>query len=196
MATNGHANGNGSARTGKKDPVLVVVQLSGGNDFMNTVIPFTEGVYYDQRPLVAVPEKNVLPFTDTLAFHPSAAALKELYDAGNVAIVQGIGYPNSSRSHFRAMDIWHTCEPEKVATEGWLGKAIRELDPAGDNVLTGVHIGRALPRALASPGVPVTSVSDLDNYGLMSGITDRAQRESALDIFRRIYTPAVGSGPV
>jgi uncharacterized protein (DUF1501 family) len=179
-----------------KAPVLVVLQLTGGNDFMNTVVPYTNGHYYDSRKTLVVREDEALPISDQLGYHPQAAELKELYDAGKVAIVQGIGYPNSSRSHFRAMDIWHTCEPEKVATEGWLGKAIRELDPAGDNVLTGVHIGRALPRALASPGVPVTSVSDLDNYGLMSGITDRAQRESALDIFRRIYTPAVGSGPV
>ena len=179
-----------------KAPVLVVLQLTGGNDFMNTVVPYTNEHYFDSRKTLVVREDEALPISDQLGYHPQAAELKELYDAGKVAIVQGIGYPNSSRSHFRAMDIWHTCEPEKVATEGWLGKAIRELDPAGDNVLTGVHIGRALPRALASPGVPVTSVSDLDNYGLMSGITDRAQRESALDIFRRIYTPAVGSGPV
>jgi uncharacterized protein (DUF1501 family) len=179
-----------------KAPVLVVLQLTGGNDFMNTVVPYTNEHYFDSRKTLVVREDEALPINDQLGYHPQAAELKELYDAGKVAVVQGIGYPNSSRSHFRAMDIWHTCEPERVGTEGWLGKAIRELDPAGENVLTGVHIGRALPRALASPGVPVTSVSDLDNYGLMSGITDRAQRESALDIFRRIYTPAVGSGPV
>ncbi len=92
-----------------KKPVLVVVQLSGGNDFMNTVIPFTSGVYYDNRPLVGIPEDKVIPFTETLAFHPSANALKKLYEQGKVAIIQGIGYENSSRSHFRAMDICHTC---------------------------------------------------------------------------------------
>src|SRR4051795_2416662 len=80
-----HANGNGLK---KKEPVLVVVQLSGGNDFLNTVIPFQNGNYYDARPLVHVPEGESLPFTDTLAFHP-AAALRDLYQAGDVAIVQG-----------------------------------------------------------------------------------------------------------
>src|SRR5882672_1679119 len=89
-----HANGNGL----KKEPVLVVVQLSGGNDFLNTVIPFQNGNYYDARPLVHVPEGQSLPFTDTLAFHPAAAALRDMYLAGDVAIVQGIGYQNSSRS--------------------------------------------------------------------------------------------------
>ena len=116
-------NGNGNGTNGKhKDPVLVVIQLSGGNDFMNTVIPYTEGVYYDVRPLVGMPEDKVLPITNTLAFHPNAGALKDLWNEGKVAIVQGIGYENSSRSHFRAMDIWHTCEPETIATEGWLAK--------------------------------------------------------------------------
>src|SRR4051812_43931338 len=166
MATNGHTNGHAK----KKEPVLVVVQLSGGNDFMNTVIPFTEGIYYDARPLVAVPEANVLPFTDTLAFHPSAAALRDLYNAGNVAIIQGIGYENSSRSHFRAMDIWHTCEPTKIATEGWLAKVVQEIDPEGSNPLTAISFGRGLPRALAAPGVTATSVDNLDNYGLLNTI--------------------------
>ena len=119
---------NGNGTNGKhKDPVLVVIQLSGGNDFMNTVIPYTEGVYYDVRPLVGMPEDKVIPITDTLAFHPNAGALKEIWDEGKVAIIQGIGYENSSRSHFRAMDIWHTCEPETIATEGWLaqGSSVR-----------------------------------------------------------------------
>lgn len=179
-----------------KEPVLVVLQMTGGNDFMNTIVPYTNGHYYDNRKHLVVREDEAIPIDDQLAYHPTAAPLKEMYDRGMVAVVQGIGYPNSSRSHFRAMDIWHTCEPEKVATEGWLGKAIRDLDPSGENPLTGVHIGRALPRAMAAPGVPVTSVSNLDNYGLLTGITDVEQRNAALSIFQRIYTPAVGSGMV
>ena len=95
----------------KKDPVLVVVQLSGGNDFLNTVIPFTNGIYYDVRSYVGHKEGESLPFTDELAFHPNAEPFREIYNQGKMAIVQGIGYENSSRSHFRAMDIWHTCEP-------------------------------------------------------------------------------------
>lgn len=179
-----------------KPPVLVVLQLSGGNDFMNTVVPYTNGHYYDNRKTLVVREDEALPIDDTLGLHPMAGTLKEMYDRGKVAVVQGVGYPNSSRSHFRAMDIWHTCEPEKVASEGWLGKAIRDLDPEGVNPLTAVHIGRALPRALSAPGVPVTSVSDLDNYGLLTGISDVDQRRAALEIFKRIYTPAIGSGLV
>src|SRR3954466_10448211 len=193
MATNGHANGNGSK---KKDPVLVVVQLSGGNDFMNTVIPFTNGHYYDARPLVHVPETEALPFTDTLAFHPAAAPLRDMYLAGDVAIVQGIGYENSSRSHFRAMDIMHTCEPLKISTEGWLAKVVQEFDPQGSNPLTAISFGRGLPRALAAPGVTATLVDNLDNYGLLSRGQIAERRDEDLQFFKRMYTPAIGTGMV
>jgi uncharacterized protein (DUF1501 family) len=193
MATNGHANGNGAK---KKDPVLVVVQLSGGNDFLNTVIPFENGNYYDARPLVHVPHGQSLPFTDHLAFHPAAAPLRDMYLAGDVAIVQGIGYANSSRSHFRAMDIWHTCEPLKIATEGWLAKVVREIDPQSSNPLTAVSFGRGLPRALAAPGVVATSVDNLDNYGLLNTVQVAEQRQEDLAFFKRMYTPAVGTGLV
>ena len=179
-----------------KPPVIVVVQLTGGNDFMNTVIPYTNPVYYDARPKVGIPEGEALPINDELAFHPQAGPLKELYDQGAVAVVQGIGMPRSDRSHFRAMDIWHTCEPDKIGTQGWLGQAIRELDPKKENVLTGVNFGRGLPRAMSSPGVPVSSVGDLDNYGLMTGITEEQQRNEALEIFKSMYGPAIGTGPV
>ena len=187
-----------AANGGKKgrQPVLVVVQLSGGNDFMNTVVPFMNGVYYDSRPLVGIPQDKVLPITASLAFHPSAGPMKKLFDAGNMAIVQGIGYENSSRSHFRSMDIWHTCEPAKIATEGWLAKVVREIDPRGDNPLTAVNIGRGLPRALAAPGVAATSVGDLENYGIMNGIKAQEERAENLDLFKRMYTPAVGTGMV
>ncbi len=184
------SNGNG---INGKDPVLVVVQLTGGNDFMNTLVPYSAGRYYDYRKAVRIGEDQVLKFNNELGFHPAAAPLKELFDAGDVAIVQGIGYQNSNRSHFRAMDIMHTAEPHKISTQGWLAKAIRELDPGGENVLTGVSFGRGLPRAMAASGVSVTSVGDLDSYGLMTSVEIQQQRAEELDIFQRVYTPAIGS---
>jgi uncharacterized protein (DUF1501 family) len=179
-----------------KDPILVVLQLSGGNDALNTVIPYNNPLYFDNRPNVRIPGEQVLPIDDGLGFHPAMGPLKTLYDEGKVAIIQGIGYPKPSRSHFRSMDIWHTCEPEKVGTEGWLGRTIRELDPKKDNVLTGVNFGRGLPRALSAPGVPVASVGNLESYGVLTGIEIEEQREKALDTFSRTYTPMLGKDQV
>ena len=182
--------------TAKKNPVFVVVQLSGGNDFMNTLIPYTNSVYYDNRKLLNIPQEDVLPLDNTLGWHPEMAPFKELYDRGMVAVVQGIGYPDSNRSHFRGMDIWHTCTPNEVSTIGWLGNTIELLDPSGENPLTGVNFGVGLPKAMTKAGVPVTSVSNLDSYGLMSGITAEEQRDKALQIFKNMYGQAIGTGPV
>ena len=102
---------------------LVVVQLNGGNDALNTVVPVNEGLYYDNRPHVHIKQNEGLKINDELAFNPSMTAIKKLWDQGKVAIINGIGYPTPNRSHFRSMDIWHTAEPDKVINEGWIGKA-------------------------------------------------------------------------
>jgi hypothetical protein len=94
------------------------------------------------------------------------------------------------------MDIWHTCEPEKVGNEGWVGRAIRDLDPKKENVLTGVNFGRGLPRAMAVAGVPVASVGNLETYGVLTGIEAEDQRVMALETFSRTYEPMLGKGPV
>ena len=179
-----------------KDPVLVVLQMTGGNDYLNTVIPYSNPLYRDNRPVVGVPEDRVLPLDGKIAFHPEMGPVKSLYDQGNVAVIHGVGYANSPRSHFRSMDIWHTCEPDKLGTEGWLGRATREIDPNKENVLTTVSFGPSLFRALALPGVPVACVDDLDNYGLLPGITESQQRSRILDRFARLYSPVMGASAV
>ncbi len=179
----------------KKDPVLVVLQMSGAYDAVNTIIPYNDPLYADYRPVLKVAPEDVLHINDQVGFHPAMKPMKDLYDQGKVAVIQGIGYPNPIRSHFRSMDIWHTAEPDKMGTEGWLGKAVRDLDPNKENVLTAVSFGRGLPRALALPGVSVASVGDLDTYGVLTGIDGEDQRLEALDIFARMYSPLIGSGP-
>ena len=180
----------------KKDPVLVVLQMSGAYDALNTIIPYDDPLYMDYRPVLKVEPEQVLAIDDKVGFNPAMAPIKDLYDQGKVAVIQGIGYPNPIRSHFRSMDIWHTAEPTKMVTDGWLGKVIRELDPHKENVLTGVNFGRGLPRALAAPGVSVASVGNLDTYGVLTGIEGEGQRTEALDIFARMYSPVIGTGPV
>ncbi len=180
----------------RRDRVLVILSLSGGNDGLNTVIPYANPLYHDYRPTLEIPEEQVLRLNDEVGFHPSMVELKNMFDEGKVAVVQGVGYPHASRSHFRSMDIWHTCEPDKIGTEGWLGRAIKHIDPNNENVLTGVNVGRGLPRALMMPGVPVASVGNLATYGVLTGIAGEQERMQALDVFSRMYAPAVGTGPV
>ena len=179
-----------------KDPVLVVLQLTGGNDYLNTVIPYSNPLYRDNRPAVGVAEGRELQLDDKVGFHPEMAPIKNLYDQGQVAVIHGVGYPDSPRSHFRSMDIWHTCEPDKLGTEGWLGRATKDIDPNKENVLTTVSFGAALFRALVMPGVPVACVDDLDSYGLLPGITEQQQRSKILDRFARLYSPVMGSSSV
>ena len=179
-----------------KEPVLVVLQLTGGNDYMNTVIPYTDPLYRDNRPAVGIPEEQILTLDDQVGLHPRMGPIRELYNQGSVAIIHGVGYADSPRSHFRSMDIWHTCEPDKLGTEGWLGRATREIDPNKENVVTTVSFGPSLFRALALPGVPVACVDDLESYGFLPGISEQQQRSRILDRFARLYSPAIGSGPV
>ncbi len=182
--------------TKSREKTLVVVQLTGGNDFMNTIVPYTNERYYDARKKVVMSQDDVLPINDELAINANAAPFKRFYDEGKMAIIQGIGYPNSNRSHFRGMDIWHTAEPDRVGNEGWLGQAIRDLDPNAKNVLTGVNVGMGLPRAMSVSGVPVTSVGDLEGYGVMNSIEQQRLRDKALETFKGIYGQAIGTGPV
>ena len=180
----------------KREKSLIVIQLSGGNDYLNTVVPYGEGKYYDSRTTVNIPQNRVIPVTDKLGFNPSMGPIKALWDENKVAVINGIGYENPNRSHFRSMDIWHTAEPDIIGKEGWLGRAIRDMDPLGENVLTGINFGRGLPRALACPGVSVASVGDLETYGLFPDVQDEELRMFTLEAFSKMYGGAAGRDPV
>ena len=180
----------------KREKVLVVIQLSGGNDYLNCIVPYENGHYKDARPNIKITDDQVIPLDKGYGLNPGMNPIKDLYDQGKVAIIHGIGYPVPNRSHFRSMDIWHTAEPTTVGSKGWLGQAIAQLDPIGNNVVTAVNFANGLPRALAAPNVPVASVADLENYGLLTGVAGAEQRNMALNAFSRMYTPLIGSGAV
>ncbi len=109
-----------NSRSGK---ILIVIQLSGGNDGLNTVVPYQNDVYYNNRPRLAIPSNEVLKIHDELGFHPALSALQPLLDEGLLSIVNSVGYPNPDRSHFRSMDIWHTASnSDEYWTTGWLGR--------------------------------------------------------------------------
>ena len=146
------------------DRVLVVIQLSGGNDGLNAVIPFGERAYHLARPQLAVPEKDVLKLDDVagIGLHPSLAPLRDLIDGKLCAIQQGVGYPNPNRSHFASMDIWHagdTMEGGGSRGIGWIGKALdAAIDPRHDEAgLACISLGNEAPMAVQGRRVkPVT----------------------------------------
>ena len=136
--------------TAQRDPSLVVIQLSGGNDAMNTVVPYTNGIYQDSRRAIRLTEDDVIDLNGKLGLHPNLGPIKSLWDDGKVAILNGVGYPRPNRSHFRSMDIWHTAETVEIAPDGWLGRAVREIDPDHRNVIAGVNFG---PRPAPGPAL-------------------------------------------
>ncbi len=106
---------------------LVIVQLSGGNDGLNTIVPFTNDVYYKSRPKIAIKASEVRRINNTLGFHPGLLPMQRLYDKGYLSIINNVGYPNPSRSHFRATDIWHTAsDSNDYLTSGWIGRFIEQ----------------------------------------------------------------------
>jgi uncharacterized protein (DUF1501 family) len=153
---------------GSDDRVLVVVNFQGGNDGLNTVVPFGMPAYYKYRPSLAVPQNDVLRINDTIGLNPALKAFKDMYDKGQVAIVQGVGYPKPDFSHFRSTEIWQTAAPDTYASTGWLG---RYLDGAGlpaENLFNAVAIADVLPEVLVADRVDVAAIAQLNGYGLTS----------------------------
>lgn len=131
--------------------VLVVVQLAGGNDGLNTLVPFRDDAYYKARPKLAVPRDKALKVTDDLALHPEAGGLRELLDAGHLAAVANVGYPNPNRSHFRATEIWETATPDKEVLTGWVGRYFNAECAGVASPMLGLQLGEKPALAFAHP---------------------------------------------
>ena len=118
------AMGQTMAPSGK---ILVIVQLSGGNDGLNTVVPYRNDIYYRERPGIAIKPENVLKLNDEIGLHPAMTPLKSLYDDGLLTVINNVGYPNPIRSHFRSMDIWQTAtDADTYGQTGWLGRYLEQ----------------------------------------------------------------------
>jgi uncharacterized protein (DUF1501 family) len=156
-----------AARTaGRNDHVLVVVELNGGNDGLNTVIPFENGSYYKSRPSLGVPKEQVVKLTDQIGLHPNMARMGELFKAGKLAIVQGAGYPGPNRSHFRSMEIWHTARASgPVPQTGWLGRILDQQFKAADHELRGLALTETLPQAFFAEKLTVPVASQFERFG-------------------------------
>ena len=132
----------------KDDRILVVVQLSGGNDGLNTVVPHTDDAYYRARPRIGLKKDRLLTLTDDIALNDKLAPFKGLYDQGKLALIQGVGYPNPDRSHFRSMEIWHTAsDSDQFLGHGWIGRYFDNCCSGTARPQAGLALGKERPQA-------------------------------------------------
>lgn len=186
--------GQASAQSGSNN-LLVIIQLNGGNDGLNTVVPYSNGLYYDARPSLNVPQKGVLPLNNDLGLHPKLANLKKLYDGGKVAIINGVGYLNSSRSHFRGTDIWMSANPDKIERTGWIGRFLDESIARFHNVKTpAANIGGVLPLTLRSTKVVVPSIVNLQSFQLQTDPKYAQDRANRLQLFTQLNSQPFDAG--
>ena len=177
-----------------KDRVLVIVQMAGGNDGLNTVIPFAQGKYHDLRANIGIADSEVIPLNDGVGLHPSLAKFKELWDQGVLGVVQGAGYPNPNLSHFRSMEIWQTANPDKPATDGWAGRYLQVLDEDG-HPLDGLSVGSLLPMAMRASNTNVAVVDNLANYQLRADGSYPDDKDARLNALMNLYAKYPNRAP-
>jgi uncharacterized protein (DUF1501 family) len=173
---------------GANDRVLLVINFQGGNDGLNTVVPYGMADYYRYRPSLGVPQSDVLRIDDVVGLNPVLGPFKKMYDAGKVAIVQGVGYPDPDHSHFRSTEIWQTAQPKGYESTGWIG---RYLDTAGlpkDNLFNAVALNNVLPELMISKTTDVPAVDALRGYGLRSD-SSATNREAFHEFVRDTTVP-------
>ena len=152
------------------DRVLVVIQLGGGNDGLNTVIPIADPAYGNARPNIGIQSDKALRLNDQAGLTPAMPGIKSLYDAGQVAIVQGVGYPNPNFSHFENLRIWEHADPTQQQTDGWLGKLLATQCDTRGHPLTGCALGEASePSEMRAANAQVSVINSVDTYAIQGG---------------------------
>jgi len=162
------------------DRILVVIQLSGGNDGLNTIVPYRDELYAKARPKLGIPSSDVIKLTEELGLHPSLRAIENQFSENRFSIIQGVGYPSPNRSHFESMDIWHSCHPKKDRSQsGWLGRWITEQTAHPTSDSTAIHIGSdTLPLACQERGVQVPSLASLEQMRLKAKLDSMQDKQS------------------
>ncbi|MQG00300.1 MAG: DUF1501 domain-containing protein [SAR202 cluster bacterium] len=154
---------------------LIIIQMAGGNDGLNTVIPYTDSKYYDHRSYLAVSDEDVLDLNGELGLHPVLGKMKLLWDQGLLAVVQGVGYENQSYSHFESMHIWQTADNKGKLEEGWLGRYFESLKGMEDNIFQGLAVGKLMPYECSNLNAPIPVVSSIDKYRLEGSTQQRSE---------------------
>src|SRR5258707_6371772 len=177
------------------DRTLIVVQMAGGNDGLNTVIPFTDPLYHQMRPTLGIADAQVLHLDTRLGLHPNLAPLKQLWDTGHLAIVEGVGYPNQSLSHFQAMDIWQTLDLSGNGSEGWLGKLVSGLVDQDGHPFKALDIGVQTAQALQSITTQVPTLASVQSYTLYPDPVDADGGNTRLQALMKLYNSYPGTAP-
>lgn len=170
-----------ASKPGANDTILVVVQLTGGNDGLNTVIPFADPEYAKLRPTIKVAKDQVKKLNDHVGLHPSMTGLADLYQDKSLAVVQGVGYPNPSQSHFRSMDIWQAASTSETLTEGWIGKALKSAPGGAFHVAAG---NESAPLALSGSPARVPSITSIEDFQLKmtaAGSADKKKQTAVIE---------------
>jgi uncharacterized protein (DUF1501 family) len=181
-----------SHKPGGKDTILVVVELTGGNDGLNTVVPFKDPEYKKLRPTLAIPEAQLKKVNDSLGLHPSLDGLAEILADNALCIVQGVGYPNPDQSHFRSMDIWQAGSLEKTLTEGWLGKALKGMHGAPAFHLK--HDNEGSPLALDGAPARVPSINTLEEFQLQLAAASASDKTAKRAVIEGATKTTSGAG--
>ena len=174
----------------KKNRILVVLQLSGGNDGINTLIPFADPNYSQLRPSLGFAANEVLHLTDSVGLNPNLSKLKTMYDQGKVAVVQGVGYPNPNRSHFRSMDIWHSARPDTFERSGWLGRYVSACECAQDNALPAISVGDQLNPMFWTDTTLVPAVASIGAFSFLTDTKYKNDRTFQMQTLQNIYSQA------
>ena len=166
-------------RSSMTDRILVVIQLSGGNDGLNTVVPYRDELYAKARPKLGIPTSQVIKLNDDLGLHPALRAIETQLSEDRFSIIQGVGYPSPNRSHFESMDIWHSCHPKKDRSQsGWLGRWLTEQSSGATSDSPAIHLGsEPLPLACLERGVQVPSLASLEQMRLKAKLEAGQDKE-------------------
>jgi uncharacterized protein (DUF1501 family) len=178
-----------------KDKILVVLEMNGGNDGLNTVIPFGDDLYHKNRPTLGYKKNDVIPVDDHIGLHPGLRGLSGLLNQGQLAIVQGVGYPNPDRSHFESMDIWQMGDPKRKVGTGWLGRTMNTVRiPEGH--MPGIYVGKEkLPMALEGSSTGTPAIDPAKPYELRLESGDKISvEEVTIQEGNAVFTQVVSDG--
>jgi uncharacterized protein (DUF1501 family) len=172
-----------------KDTVLVVIEMTGGNDGLNTVIPYGDDLYHKYRPTLGYKKDQLVRLNDDLGLNPGTNGFRQMWNQGQLTVVQGVGYPNPNRSHFESMDIWQTADPHGNLKTGWLGRSVNELQgQSGFIPILHIGSGRQPPAIQGTPGGAV-SINNRQNFQLDLGGGTAAQQKARRKLLEELSAP-------